>query len=589
MTFIRRNRLRVLANVEPLPFCLGLADDRAPGNIGLAAVRLLETLRDDARDYAISSAYALLIDPDRRKQLSAYFTPPALTAAAMQAAAPYLDNIQNPSVLDPACGGGSFLVPTARRLIAARITRGLSPRKACAAALSHLRGIELDPGLATLSRKLLANMLVREHAFTDRRPVDVVRVGDALLKKIGSRFDVVVGNPPYGRVHQRVEATTLARAGRANLGGHTNLYALFLLRALDWVKPGGGLVFVLPTSFVAGPYFSGLREELLDRAKVIRIDLHEQRDNLFIDAIQDVCLLTLQRLEEGQRCKDPAVNTYELGVIDASGPRKLLGSAQASPGGEPWTLPVPACSLPQKAWHSPQRQVQMFTISGYGYRTRVGKVVPTRERKRLRTKRGKRSLPLIWASDVRPNGTFVFGSGQRFGNAIWYDPPPNSVVHATRRPAVLVQRTSNRDQRRRLNAAAVPASFRADYREHGFIAENHVIILEATSERPAISPKTLAAVLNSTVANERFSAVCGTFSVSAKLLERLALPDPKEIPHWNASKFEVLLRSAFKAMSHILAPLQATGDPQNTIYEPGDLNDSAPIDEDASFKRRAVA
>jgi adenine-specific DNA-methyltransferase len=590
LAFIRRKRLLILADVKPLTFCLRLADNRAVRGISLAAMQLLEELSDAAREYAISSAYALLIGADRRKQLSAYFTPPALTAAAMQSAARFFDNNENPSVLDPACGGGSFLVPTARRLIEAGITNGLSPQKACAAALARLHGIELDPGLATLSRKLLANMLEREHAFADQQVADVVRVADALSVKISSHFDVVVGNPPYGRVKQRIDDTTLARAGRANLRGHTNLYALFLLRALDWVRPGGGLVFVLPTSFVAGPYFAGLRQEILDRAQVHRIDLHEQRENLFVDAIQDICLLTLQRHERGQHSKHVTTGSYELGVINASGPRELLGSAQATPGGEPWMLPVPGCSRSQTTWCTDQREQQVFAISNYGYRTRVGKVVPTRERERLRKNQGKRSLPLIWASDVRPDGSFVFGSGQRFRNPVWYDPPANSVVgYATRRPTVLVQRTSNRDQRRRLNAAAVPPSFRKEHRDRGFVAENHVIILEATSEKPAVSPKALAGVLNSAVANERFSAVSGSFSVSAKLLERPALPDPKRVPDPNASNFEALLRNAFQGLSDILVPLKAAGYPQDGIYESRDLNRTAPVNKGASFKGRAAA
>ncbi|MBX9644754.1 MAG: hypothetical protein K2W91_11710 [Novosphingobium sp.] len=43
----------------------------------------------DMRDYAISSAYALLIGPARRKSLSAYFTPPSLAAATIEAARPF--------------------------------------------------------------------------------------------------------------------------------------------------------------------------------------------------------------------------------------------------------------------------------------------------------------------------------------------------------------------------------------------------------------------------------------------------------------------------------------------------------------------
>ena len=82
---------------------------------------------------------------------------------------------------------------------------------------------------------------------------------------------------------------------------------------MDWLKPGGGLVFVLPPSFVAGPYFAGLRQEIFKRAEVTRIDLHEQRENLFLGAVQDVCLLTLRRREESHHYIGDLSHTYQLG------------------------------------------------------------------------------------------------------------------------------------------------------------------------------------------------------------------------------------------------------------------------------------
>lgn len=116
----------------------------------------------------------------------------------------------------------------------------------------------------------------------------------------------------------------LEAAGLANYGGHPNFYSLFLMRALDCVKPGGGLVFVLPTSFVAGPYFSGLRQEILDRADAVRTDLHEQRENLFVGAVQDVCLLTLRR---HSAAVGRTHHCYDVGVVDSDGLHKSIGSA----------------------------------------------------------------------------------------------------------------------------------------------------------------------------------------------------------------------------------------------------------------------
>lgn len=74
---------------------------------------LLSGAQPDEFDYAVSSAYALLMDTQQRKALSAYFTPPGLVSAVLDAAAGFLDEVKAPAVLDPACGGGSFLTPIA--------------------------------------------------------------------------------------------------------------------------------------------------------------------------------------------------------------------------------------------------------------------------------------------------------------------------------------------------------------------------------------------------------------------------------------------------------------------------------------------
>lgn len=591
LNFIRRNKAAILRQYgDPLKFCFALIDQRDLVASGEKAALLLSETTGDARDYAISSAYALLIGHDRRKDLSAYFTPPALAAAATSAARQFLAGSKDATVLDPACGGGSFLVPIARLLVAAELADGATLERACELSLSRLHGIEIDQGLATLSGRLLKGMLRREHGFSGKHIPKVVRRGDSLAIKVRDRYDLVVGNPPYGKIGRAAGAKLGTTSGLANLGGHTNLYSLFLLRALDWLRPGGGLVFILPTSFVAGPYFSGLRQEILSRAEVVRIDLHEQREDLFVDAIQDVCLLVLRRRKADTRFSVVARETYELGYIDATGDRHGLGVAEARPNGEAWTLPVHGrvATIPDQPLGLAKEDT--FVLADYGYRIRVGKVVPTRERERLRSKPIKGSLPLVWASDVRPDGTFEFSGGQRTKMSAWYDPPAGvDVGYATRGRSVLVQRTSNRDQRRRLNAAVVAPEFLNKHSKRGFVAENHVIVLEVASEPPAVEPEVLAALLNSDAINQRFSAVSGSFSVSAKLLGRFALPDPARLPKIVSATFDTSVAAALKAVSDILAPLQASGDPQDARDKPSDLDSRPPVDENASLKRRALA
>lgn len=586
LAFVRGSAPRILREHDgALAFCWALATKTPRSETAIRAQSLLPEPRD-LRDYAISTAYALLIGSERRKHLSAYFTPPALAHAAVHAAADLLSGPDSPRTLDPACGGGSFLGPMLRLLVARERDLGRSTDEACRRVLAGLRGIEIDPDLARLSGLLLRERLREEYGYVQSERAATVVQGDSLSIRLDEVFDVVVGNPPYGKVGRSADPATLARAGLAGIGGHTNVYGLFLLRALDWLKPGGGLVFILPTSFVAGPYFSGLRQEVLSRAEVLRIDLHEQRENLFVGAVQDVCILVLRRRAAGLRTVE-SEEWYELGFIDAAGSRQSLGSACTTTGGEPWTLPVPGMVSHRSL--QPRKEDQVFTLLDYGYRLRVGKVVPTRERDRLANRRVKGSLPLVWASDVRPDGKFQFKGTQRKKAPAWYVPPSIEVTYAIRAPCVLVQRTSNRDQRRRLNAAPVSAAFLRQHAKRGFVAENHVIVVEAASAQPAVSPQTLAAILNAAPTNERFSAVSGSFSISARLLARFALPPPARLPNTNSSTFADELRAAYEIVPGLLALSKPARDSENALDQAGDLSGGTTIDEDAGFKRRAVA
>jgi adenine-specific DNA-methyltransferase len=590
LAYIQRAQKQIIAEFgDALTFCRELLTEDGPDFLPDDIANLLADAEADERDYAIASAYSLLIGETRRRELSAYFTPPVLSRAVLDASTPVLDHCDSPAVLDPACGGGSFLTPIARYLIAKDVAQGSTHEAACEKALNSLGGIEIDPGLASLSQTLLREMLARENGYRTKGKLRVVRWADALRHNPGMKFDLIVGNPPFGKIGSKRAATLLKPGEPGNMGGHTNLYALFLMRSLGWLKPGGGLVFVLPTSFVAGPYFASLRQEVLKRAKVVRIDLHEQRGNLFLGAVQDICLLSLFRRSTNAASDTGHEQEYELGVIDAKGTRRSTGSAVAKSGGEPWMLPV---VHEVKVFAVPANKSgeahAAFTLFDYGYRVRVGKVVPTREREQLHASRKRGDLPLLWASTIRRDGSFDFTASDRIGNARWYcSPDPKAMRYNTTQLAVVLQRTSNRDQARRLNAASIPAKFRTAHR-NGFVAENHVIVIEALRAKPLVSPKKVAMLLNAAVVNERFSAVCGSFCVSAKLLQRLALPDPASVSKLRKPEIEHGLRKLFAGIKELLVS-NAAGNAQNAIDEPGDLRRGAPIDKDASLKSRAIA
>ena len=130
-------------------------------------------------------------------------------------------------LLDPGCGKGAF------------VKGALRWSKATGAQLPHIVGIEIDGRLAQEASS----------QFNGNPHVNVIE-GDFLRTKAVSRFNYIIGNPPYVSILQlnereKNEYRSLYRTAT----GRFDLYMLFFERALDALEPGGRLVFVTPEKF----------------------------------------------------------------------------------------------------------------------------------------------------------------------------------------------------------------------------------------------------------------------------------------------------------------------------------------------------
>ena len=212
-SYLKRNREKLLKCYgDPSAFCRALMEDAA-NTVPESAQTFLRRAHADERHYVIASAYAVLIGDDRRRELSAYFTPPVLVKAAIEASAPFLEAKKHPAVLDPACGGGSFLTPVARHLVMQKRRKGMPVHEACRATVRDINGIEIDAGLAALSRSLLKDMLASEYRYMSEHQSDVVRCENALTSSPREKYDLVIGNPPYGKIGIKADQSHLEEAG----------------------------------------------------------------------------------------------------------------------------------------------------------------------------------------------------------------------------------------------------------------------------------------------------------------------------------------------------------------------------------------
>ena len=465
-----------------------------------------------AAAYQIGLIYTGMLPPAQRALHGIYYTPPALAARLIDQATETGTDWTTARILDPACGGGAFLAPVAERIMQA--LPGCSPPILIQNIATRLRGYELDPFGAWLSQVSLDAVLLPISRAAGRSLPGIVTVCDSLRHTAPQeRFDLVIGNPPYGRV-------SLSPAERArfqrSLYGHANLYGLFTDMALRHVKQGGVVAYVTPTSFLAGEYFKNLRALLGREALPATIDFVSLRKGVFDEVLQETLLATYRR---GPATAPVAVHE----IVPANGARLTVtptGSIRLPEDrSQPWLMPRSPSQAPLIA----RLAAMTHRLADWGYSVSTGPLVWNRHKKQLAGAPGRNRYPLIWAEAITPDGRFIHRADKR-NHTPYFEIRPGDDWLMVDRPCVLLQRTTAKEQSRRLIAAALPDEFVA---KHGAVViENHLNMVRPTRVRPSVGAEVLAAFLNSAAADRAFRCVSGSVAVSAYELEALPLPAP---------------------------------------------------------------
>lgn len=458
--------------------------------------------------YLIGSTYAAMLPPQFRSDHGVYYTPPMVVRRLLDAATDAGVNWTTCRVLDPACGGGAFLGPVAARMVEA--LKGCNRRVVVRNIAARLRGLEIDPFAAWMSQVFLEVTLNDLLGGGGDEIGSLITVGDSLAGDDNAEFDLVIGNPPYGRL----KLTTQQREQyRRSLFGHANLYGVFLDFAVRKALPNGGLVaYVTPTSFLSGEYFKRLRGLLAAEAGPVSLDFVSERAGVFDDVLQETLLAVYRRGEKAQPC----VNFVEVRatkvVVTSAGSVSLPKNAE-----EPWILPraLDSSDLAKRLRTLPAR------LADWGYGVSTGPLVWNRYKERLRERHERGTVPLIWAESVSADGTFSFRAARR-NHAPYFAKEKGDEWLIVNRPCVLLQRTTAKEQPRRLIAAELPPEFLAEY--GAVTIENHLNMIVPIVHTPVVDTLALAAFLNSVIADRAFRCINGSVAVSAFELESMPLP-----------------------------------------------------------------
>ncbi len=262
--------------------------------------------------------------PSTKKSSGSYYTPAAIVSYIVQQTVGALcDREPNspPTILDPACGGGIFLLNAYQFLLnqfpAADRQKLL---------LRCIYGVDLDPEAVQITRLSLQLQCLEESLSNLPDLSANIHCGNALIGSdfelnqgagAGDRtrpfdwncafptlmtrgFDVVIGNPPY----LDSEAMTVCWADwRSYCGthyrsatGNWDIFCVFIEKALHLCRSGGRVSFVVPNKLASADYAATVRSLLTKTHQLISIRDYSQV-GVFAAAVYPIVFVAQTHLE----------------------------------------------------------------------------------------------------------------------------------------------------------------------------------------------------------------------------------------------------------------------------------------------------
>ena len=491
-----------------------------PGGTALtSALELGSTLKSSPVELAaheIGQLYTQLLPTTLRAKRGIFYTPPALAKRLIENASNEGIEWKTAQVIDPACGGGILLVIAAQKIIdalgdadPAMIARNLKTR---------LEGWEIGPFSSWLSSFFIEAAAMPITAKVGKLIGANIKTMDSLTcpEDYFARFDLIIGNPPFGRM--RLDTEVRARYSRS-LYGHANLYGIFTELAVRLAKSNGIISYLTPASFLAGGYFKNLRSLLWEESSPLRLDFVESRKGVFDGVLQETVLATYRKSAEQRTAKVSIINCEKDGLCETSaGSIKLPRESSA-----PWIL---ARNGKDKALVSQLHKLPS-RLEDWGYKVSTGPLVWNRHKDQLANEKTNEGIPIIWSESITQDGRFEFRSKKKNHQPYFNFNVDRDGWLKIEKECVLLQRTTAKEQKRRLIAAAIPAEFIDQH--HSFTVENHLNMIYPTVSNSAMPLDALSAFLNSEAVDRAFRCLSGSVAVSAYELESLPLPKQERL------------------------------------------------------------
>ena len=204
-----------------------------------------------------------------------------------------LEILMNTTICDPACGSGIFLLNAADMVY--KFIKKLDPlidepnvkRKI----VNNIYGFDINEHSVQLSiLKLISWMGMAEDDDIMRLVTSLkqkIRAKNSLFMENHPKFDIIVGNPPYGNILSKEEKELLKNENVF----HNDIYCAFIFKLIDWSE--GILSLLIPKSFLLRQGYVKFRNNFLSKVNLLKI--FDIGPNLFKKATNEVQIILYEK------------------------------------------------------------------------------------------------------------------------------------------------------------------------------------------------------------------------------------------------------------------------------------------------------
>lgn len=203
---------------------------------------------------------------DKVKRLGQVFTPKNIVSQMLDL---YKTSLLEKYILEPSCGDGAFLCAIVERYIKEFLAKNKDLNQLKVELETFIYGIEIDNEIISKAKQRLDEIAKKYELYNIKWKLICADTLQA-YKNINLKFDLIIGNPPYVRVHNLAKLDDFKCFSFAKTG-MIDLYLIFFEIAFSLLSNKGKLIFITPSSWLNSTAGKALRKYILNNQNLEEI------------------------------------------------------------------------------------------------------------------------------------------------------------------------------------------------------------------------------------------------------------------------------------------------------------------------------